>query len=103
MRLGENLFKRAEKFQPKQTHFTSGILAQDFGYDRWCLARDEARRGRRWGGDGEMYCLIWPENVSRGDTGTSRADVESFGEFDELGARHIGASQEDWHLQANAR
>ena len=50
-----------------------------------------------------MNCLIWPENVGRGDTRTSGADVESFGEFDELGARHIGASQEDRHLQADAR
>jgi hypothetical protein len=50
-----------------------------------------------------MNCLIGSKNVSRGNTGPVGADIEGFGEFNELGARDIRTAQEDGHLQANTR
>jgi hypothetical protein len=50
-----------------------------------------------------MNCLIGSKNVCRGNTGPVGADIEGFGEFNELGARDIRTAKEDGHLQANTR
>jgi len=49
-----------------------------------------------------MNGLIGLENVRRGDAGPSGADIESFGELDELRARDIDSSKEDGNLQPKA-
>jgi len=45
-----------------------------------------------------MDQLIWPKNVGGSDTGPIGANIEGFGEFDELGAGGVGTTDEDWHL-----
>jgi hypothetical protein len=47
--------------------------------------------------------LIRAENVGRGDTGTGGADIESLGEFNELGTGRVGAADEDGNLELDAR
>jgi len=49
-----------------------------------------------------MNCLIGPQNVSRGDTSASGANVESLSELDEFSAGRICSSHEDGHLETNA-
>ena len=96
------LLKRAEEFQAKEAHFSSGFLAQDLSYDWWGFARNQTGGGGRRGGDGQMNCLVWPENMRGGNTSPNGADIEGLGEFDELDARDIGSPKEHRHLQANA-
>jgi len=47
--------------------------------------------------------LIGAENVGRGDTSTSGADIEGLGEFDELGTGRVGTADEDGNLELDAR
>jgi hypothetical protein len=49
-----------------------------------------------------MDNLIRPNQVRGGNTGTSSADIQSLGEFDEFGAGGVFAPDEHRDLQANA-
>ncbi len=60
----QDSLERAEEFQAKEAHLTCRLLTQYFSYNRGSLAGDKAGGGRRGGGNGEMNCLIRPENVS---------------------------------------
>jgi len=46
--------------------------------------------------------LIQAENMGRSDASTSRANIESLGEFDEFGSRGINTTNKDRYLQADS-
>jgi len=49
-----------------------------------------------------MNNLIGPDDMRRRNTGPGGADIEGLGEFDELGARDVSATNENGNLQTNA-
>jgi len=55
--------ERAEEFQTKEAHLARRLLPQDLSHDGGSLAGDKTGGGGCGGGNGEMNCLIRPENV----------------------------------------
>ena len=100
---GNTLLKWLEEFQPKESNVACGILAEHPSGDGWSLARNHARRRRRGCRDCEMDDLIGAQDMSRRNTGARGADVERLCKLDKLSSRGIRRSQENGHLQANAR
>jgi len=49
-----------------------------------------------------MNDLVGPKHVCGRDTGPGSANIEGFGEFDEIDARSVVSPQEDGDLQANS-
>ena len=76
---------------PKNRISPAAVLSQNPRSDRGRFAGDNAGGGRRGSGNGQMDDLISSKRIGRGDTGAGRADIQSFGEFDEVGARSVGA------------
>jgi hypothetical protein len=99
----QDLLQGTDEFQAKEAHFASRLLAQDLSHDGWRPTGNKAGSGSPRGGDRQMNCLIWPQDVNRGNAGARGANIKRLGEFDELNSRYIGSPQEDWYLQANAR
>ena len=99
---GNTLLKWLEEFQPKKSHFASGILAEDSSGNGRRFAGDNSRGGRGRGGNGEMDELLGAQNVARGHASTCCADVESFCELDKLCPGGVSRAEEDGHLQTNA-
>ena|SRR5271155_4954500 len=100
---GTKLLKRPKEFQPEQTHIPCGILAEDFSGNGRRFAGNHARRSGRGCRDREVHDLVCTQNMGRGDTSTSGANIEGFGQFHELRAREVRCSQKDRYLKANAR
>jgi hypothetical protein len=46
--------------------------------------------------------LAGPEKMRRGDAGPGGADIQRFGQFDELRSGYIHSPQEDRYLETNA-
>jgi hypothetical protein len=83
--VGDNdLLKWAQEFQPKETKFTQKTRSAYFSHDGRSFAGYEAGGG--WGGgwDREVDRLIGAQKMHGRNTGSGGADIESFGELNEL-------------------
>jgi hypothetical protein len=96
---GRSLLKWPEKFQSEKPHVPGGILAQYLCGDGRGFTGEDARRGWRGSGNSQVNNSVGPQNMYRGDTGASCADIERLGQFDEFHARGIGSAQKDRHLK----
>lgn len=96
------LVEGTQKFQPKKTQIASRLLAANPGRNGGRFAGNAAqatgRRGRRCGYR-ELDDLIGLQNVSRGDTRASGADIQRLGKLDKFRPGNILAANEHGNLE----
>jgi hypothetical protein len=78
------------------------FLAQHAAGNRRRFVRHQTRRGSRGRGNSQLDNLFSLKNMRGSNTGACRADIESFGELDEINPQSIGAPQEHRNLNADA-
>lgn len=100
---GNTLLKWLEEFQSKETHVPGGILAEHFGSYRRGLAGNNARSSGGRSGNREVNDLIRPQQMGGSHASARGADIERFCKLYEFGSRGVRGTEENGHLQANAR
>ena len=95
------LFQSLEKLDSKQAQFAGSLLPEDLGRDRGSFVRNQARRGSRRGGNGQMDDLFRPQQVVRSNACPGSADIERFCELNEFDPRRVLTPQEDGYLEAD--
>ena len=101
---GGFLVQSPKEFHTKETEVAGRLDAANSGGDGGRLVRDgaEGRGCRRRSGYREMEELVRSEDMSRGDTRSSRADIERLGELNKLDARRIGTANKNGHLELDS-
>ena len=77
-------------------------MSQDLRGNRRSFTGDYTGGSGRGGGNGKLNELAGPEKMRRGDAGPGGADIQRFGQFDELRSGYIHSPQEDRYLETNA-
>lgn len=96
------LLKWAKEFQSEEPDVTETLVAAHPGSYRGRFVRDQAGSRSRRCRDSQMNRLTEPKDVRGGDTGSTCADIERFGQFDELCPGRVRSTKKDRHLDANA-
>ena len=91
------------ELQPEKAEIAGRLLAKHASRNGGSLVGNQTGRRRRRGRNRQLNNLFCLKDMRGSNAGTCGADIEGLGQFNEVRAQCICATEENWDLNTDAR